>query len=330
VSDDQLAARLAELECPLAERLELPRRKLGGRLWRSPELQRALPLSIASRLAMMRAALTWRLSRRYRQAMLLHATALAGPEASPEELRRLARAHLAEQCLQRCLTLHPDAHIPLRGLEHLERARADGRGVIVASFHMGLMWNVKFVLAAHVHRLYVESLVVPPSDRPGGRWCIAQQTWAEEVGCRWVSLGGSYPVFRALLERGEVCKIAWDVGGTRAVPVQVLGRTLHVSGGLGRLALETGAFVVPIFAWREEDGPVAVLFSAIDPHQVEGESELNARIASAFESALAPRLAQAHFPPGGGLFPDRFEELTEVSAGRPPPGGPSPLPPGGG
>jgi len=262
--------------------------------------------------------------------MLLRATAFAEPAASPEEVRRLTREHLAEQFLRRCFTLHPDTHIPVRGIEHLESARAAGRGVIVASFHIGLLWNLKFALAAHGYRLYVSGLAGPPGAGSKGDWWTAHEAWAEEAGCRWVTLGGSYAVFRALLERGEVCKIEWDIPGRRPVPVEVLGRTLRISGGVARLARDTGAFVVPGFAWREADGPVAVLFPAINPREVEGESELNARIASAFELALAPRLAQAHFPPGGGLFPDRFEELTEVSAGRPPPGGPSPLPPGGG
>jgi len=245
--------------------------------------------------------------------MLLHATALAGPGASREELRRLAREHLTEQCLQQCFALHPDTHIPVRGLGHLERARAAGRGVIVASCHMGLLRNLKFALAAHGYRVYLSGRTGPPrAGSGGGRWS-AHEVWAEEAGCRWVSMGGSYQVLRALLERGEVCKIEWDIPGRRPVPVEVLGRTLRISGGIARLALDTGAFVVPGFAWREPDGPVAVLFPAIDPHEVEGESELNAQIASAFEAALAPRLAQANYPPGGGLSSAAFERLVSRS-----------------
>ncbi|MFL5820360.1 MAG: lysophospholipid acyltransferase family protein [Solirubrobacteraceae bacterium] len=330
MSEDQLRVRLAEVERPKAHLRQVPRGGLADRVWRSPEVQRALPLSIALRLARMRAGLAWRLSRRYRGAMLMHATALAGPGASREEVRRLAREHLAEQCLRGCFTLHPDTHIPVRGIEHLERARAAGRGVIVATFHMGLWRNLKFALAAHGYRLYVSGLAGPPRPGPQGRSWIANEAWAEEVGCRWVTLGGSYAVFRALLERGEVCKIEWDIPGRRPVPVEVLGRTLRISGGVARLALETGAFVVPGFAWREPDGPVAVLFPAINPREVEGESELNARIASAFESALAPRLAQAHYPPWGGLCLAEFERVTGISSRRPSPGVPPPPRPGAG
>jgi lauroyl/myristoyl acyltransferase len=120
-----------------------------------------------------------------------------------------------------------------------------------------------------------------------------QNVWIEQAGCRWVRRGGSYEVLRALLRRGEVCWMNWDVGGHTVHPVRLLGRTIHVGGGPARLALETGACVVPAFVWREADAQVAVLFEAVDPRAVSDESELDSLVASAVEAALGPRLAQA-------------------------------------
>jgi lauroyl/myristoyl acyltransferase len=134
----------------------------------------------------------------------------------------------------------------------------------------------------------------------------------EEAGCRWVHRGGSYELLRALLERGEVCYITWDTPGKQNVPVRLLGRTWHVAGNVARLALQTGARVVPGFSMREGNAPISVLFPGIDPSEVGGESEVNGRMAAAVESALGPRLAQANKgiahnhdwrPPGERLVP---------------------------
>jgi hypothetical protein len=53
--------------------------------------------------------------------------------------------------------------------------------------------------------------------------------------------------------------------------------------------------------------------------EVDGHRELNARLASAYENALAPRLAQAHFPPWRPNLAS-IEEWAGIRAGVGDPG----------
>jgi cytochrome P450/lauroyl/myristoyl acyltransferase len=295
---DGPADPLAELERPFAHRLEVRDEGWLGRIHARPELHRAVPLAVAVGLARTRGRLEWLLPSARRSA-LARAEGLAGPRASPAEVRRLARTHLIELAIQTELSWHPRAarKMPLHGLEHLERARADGRGAILATVHMGPMLNLAHALAARGHSVYGSggfTLDDSPLRGHHGRWWKTQMIWGEEAGWRWVGRGGSYPLLRSLLERGELCWMNWDIPGHNSVSVRLLGRTMEVGRGLGRLALETGAHVVPGFVWREGTGQVGVLFPGVDPREVADEMELNARIAARVEEALAPRLAQAH------------------------------------
>jgi lauroyl/myristoyl acyltransferase len=307
--------RLADLQPPDAHLLQVKPQGLMDRVPRLADLHRAVPLAWAVRLARLRSWLTWRLSRRMRLRALEQAEWLSEPGASGAEVTALAREYLGERFVQRAYGWHPTATVPVRGLEHLERARWEGRGVLVASFHFGLMWNLGYAVARHIRPLYISG--GRRLDEPilqGGRdlWLKAQNMWIEEAGCRFVHRGRSYELLRGLLERGEVCGIGWDVPGRTPVRVQVLGRTVEIGGGLARLAMETGSPVVPAFVWRDGNRPVAVLFPAIDPREVAGEAEINARVAAAYEAALAPRLAQAHFPPWKRRDPAGLERWAGI------------------
>jgi lauroyl/myristoyl acyltransferase len=315
------------LHPPDAHLLEVERGGPTELLRRLPAVHRAIPLGPAVRLAHIRAWLLWRLSPRHRRGALMRAGLLAHPGASRPQVRALARRHLRERTVQRTFAWHPRAPIPFVGLDHLESARAGPRGVIIATFHMGLMWNLLYALAPHGRPLYVSGgrrLDEPVLRGRRGRWLKTQNMWAERAGCRFVHRGGSYGVLRGLLQRGAVCWIGWDLPGTSPTSVQLLGRTLEVGGGLARLAVETGSPVIPAFAWREGNRPLGVLFPPIHPGEVDDARELDARVASAYETALAPRLEQAHFPPWrpdlagirewAGIRPGREERQAEPSA----------------
>jgi lipid A biosynthesis acyltransferase len=189
--------------------------------------------------------------------------------------------------------------MPVQGLEHLERARANGRGVILATVHMGRMLNLAHAVAARGYRAYWRAgptLDDSPLKGHHGRWWKTQMGWLEERGLRWVGRGQAYELLRALLERGELCWLNWDIPGqtTTSVPVELLGRTIHVARGTGALALETGALVIPAFSWREGHRLVGLLLPGIDPREVTGEGELYHRLARAVDSVLALRPAQVH------------------------------------
>jgi lauroyl/myristoyl acyltransferase len=77
---------------------------------------------------------------------------------------------------------------------------------------------------------------------------VAQNRWIEDTGSRWVRQPASYGVLRDLLLRGEVVWIAVDSRGS--TETTLLGRRVRLGSGPGRLAAETGAVVVPVFALR--------------------------------------------------------------------------------
>ncbi|MFL5820364.1 MAG: hypothetical protein ACJ76S_06740 [Solirubrobacteraceae bacterium] len=296
---DSPTARLAEVDRPFAHLLEVRDEGWLGRLYARPELRRLVPLGVSVWLAGLRGRLEWRLSRSARTGALQRAAGMLGPGAPPREVTRLARQHLIELAIQTELSWRPwDARrMPLHGAENLDLARAGGRGAILATIHMGPMLNLAHAVVAHGHPGYASggpTLAESPLDGTEGRWWKTQMMWVEEAGCRWVGRGGSYELFRALLQRGELCWLNWDIPGHTTLPVRVLGRTMAIGRGLGQLALETRAKVIPGFVWREGRGQVGMLFPPIDPGEVADEGELHARMAAAVEAALGPRLAQAH------------------------------------
>ncbi len=83
----------------------------------------------------------------------------------------------------------------------------------------------------------------PPLEGHEGRWIKTQNVWAEEAGARWVRKPGSFEVVRALLDRGELCWMNWDVPGN--TPAVFLDRPVTAASGIARLALELGTPVLP-------------------------------------------------------------------------------------
>jgi KDO2-lipid IV(A) lauroyltransferase len=291
-------ASLTDVDLPSSHRLAGADGALRERFHARPRIRRALGPERSVRLARARGALAWWLRPRARADALARAGHLIGSEAPPAAVRGLARANLVELAIQDELTWRPwDARaMPVRGLEHLARARAGGRGVVLATAHVGPSMNLAQALGGRGHRLYVATTRRLEDGRPPGaraRWIRHHDRWVEEVGCRWVRLegGGAFDVLRALLERGEVCWVNWDVRG--ALPMRVLGRTARVRSGLARLARETGAPVVPAFAWRDGTGQVAEILPALDPGRHDTERELMDALGARVEPTLRAHLAQA-------------------------------------
>lgn len=293
-----LADSLVEVERPNAHLIEIRDEPLLWRLYAQPALRRPVPLALAIALARMRGRLEWLLVSERRRSALAWASTLAGPHATPADVSHLAREHLMERAVQSELTWHPRAarRMPVRGLEHLERVQGEGRGVILATVHLGAMVSLPQALGARGYRLYLSGGSPPAMIRfgPHGRWQKTVRLFAEQAGCRWVHRGGSFETLEALLRRGEVCWLAWDTPGGVAAPARLLDRAINVASGTARLALGTDSPVIPAFAWREGGRQVGVLYPAIDPRDVADPHELNARVAAAVDDALTPRLAQAH------------------------------------
>jgi KDO2-lipid IV(A) lauroyltransferase len=201
----------------------------------------------------------WCILPRRRRVALQNIERSLGRELAPAEVRRLGRRsfqHLGMNLVEACrYFLRPTevmlSRVHIEGVEHVRRAAADGRGILVLTAHYG---NWELLAAAHGLTGLPLSFVVRPLDDPilddlADRF--RQRTGAERI----VKHRAVREVMQAL-RRGRMVGILLDQNATRGegVFVPFFGVPASTSKGLALLALRTGAPVVPIFLRREPDG----------------------------------------------------------------------------
>ncbi|MDO5712414.1 MAG: phosphatidylinositol mannoside acyltransferase, partial [Micrococcales bacterium] len=142
----------------------------------------------------------------------------------------------------------------IQGKEHIEAAVAAGRGAVLALPHSG-NWDMAGVwlvsacgeFSTVAERLKPESLFQRFVD------------YRERLGFEVFPLsGGEEPPFPALRRRlesgGVVCLLGErDLTG-RGVPVEFFGERTSMPAGPAKLAIETGAALLPVHCWFTEDG----------------------------------------------------------------------------
>ena len=118
----------------------------------------------------------------------------------------------------------------------------------------------------------------------------------EKAGARFVGRGGSYPLIRELLGRGETCWLAIDTVATgRGRETTLAGRRVRLATGLASLALETGVPVVRAFAYRDRWRPAARLLDPVDPTGFDDLDSLHEHLARIASDAIEER--RAHMMP---------------------------------
>ncbi|MDX6479418.1 MAG: Bacterial lipid biosynthesis acyltransferase [Gaiellaceae bacterium] len=311
--EDSLERRLNDLERPRAHLSRLTGQTLPVRLYASGWFHRTLPTPVALRLAALRGRLEWHVvpSRRYEAIELTRAI-----RGYPDE--RAARRRLVEDAVRAEVQWRPWLYrrMPVEGLEHLEQARAASKGgLILATIHVGAILGLVHALAARGLKLYLPGgeWGIPTVEGLRGRWIATQNRWVEEAGARWVPLGESYPVLRALLERGEVCMLAVDVPGD--VEVELAGRPARVRGGLARLALETGSPILPIATLRVRWGMVGFIGEPIDPATFDDPVELTRYLVAAQEPRFVGEPEQVHSL-AVDVWDDDLARTTRPKVGR--------------
>jgi KDO2-lipid IV(A) lauroyltransferase len=168
------------------------------------------------------------------------------------------------------------------GLEHLQKARDSGRGLVMVLPHSGNwdaagVWFVDFLggpFMTVAERLKPESLYRRFLD------------YRESLGMRVVPLtGGPRPsteVLRDWLEQaGVICLLVDRNLGSGGVPVSFFGRTATMPGGAALLAAQTGSALIPTVCQFTERGWRLVFSSEIP---VEGPGRLKDRVTGAMQS----------------------------------------------
>lgn len=145
----------------------------------------------------------------------------------------------------------------VEGAEHLQRAHEKGLGVLVFSAHFS-HWEL-VALHQGFSGLPMD-LVVRPLDNP------RVEDYLTRLRCRWGNrvvhkrraVRGILTALRERRSAGVV--IDQNYRGTNPFFVDFFGRAAATTPTLGMLAVRTGAPVVPVFCWPQEDGRYRIVY----------------------------------------------------------------------
>lgn len=256
----------------------------------------ALPRPLALRAGEALGALAWRLLPRLRRTGLRNLE-LAFPEMPAADRQRILRAlyrnlgrQLAEFCqMPRYTRENTQTRIRYEGLEYYLAARDRGHGVLIVTAHLGA-WE----LSSFWHSLmgYSMTMVIRRLDNPrvdrlvNGIRCLH--------GNRVVHKDDFARGLLAAMRRGETVGILMDTNMTppQGVFVPFFGVPACTASGLARVAMRTGAAVLPGFmVWEERDQQYVLRFGAEIPMAATGDEEADvlentARFTHAIEDAI--------------------------------------------
>ncbi len=175
------------------------------------------------------------------------------------------------------------------GREHLEQAVARGRGVILASTHIG-NWELGAVLLAHwgytLHAVAGVQLSrwLTPAVRDT-KTELAIHTIAPEDGFRKLLRALDHNDLVALMVDGDMY--------SQGVPVEFFGRETPFPPGPGMLAQRTGALIICGYCQRLGPGRFRlVMEQALDPANFPTVGALNGAVAATVESHIRSHLDQ--------------------------------------
>lgn len=232
------------------------------------------------------------------RANLRVATAGALDAAGLDELTTAAMRSYARYWLEAFRLPRTDAAAVVAGstvpgVEHLEQARADGRGLVVALPHSGNwdaagLWFVQWLggpFLTVAERLEPEQLY---------RRFVA---YRESLGMRVVPLtGGERPSSQVLREwvgaGGSTCLLVDRDLGSGGIPVTFFGRPTTMPGGPAVLAARTGAALLPAVCQFDGTGWRMTVHPEV---RTDGPGRLRDRVQAAMQGvadAFAATIAQ--------------------------------------
>lgn len=215
-------------------------------------LLQALPPRAVDGLARGVAALAYALGIRRR--VTLDNLARALPERSEAERRAIARAayaNMARVVVDALRTFGASreqllAEVQVDDFGPVERALSGGRGLLVATAHLG-SWEL--FGAAMAQRVPLHAVVRPLRGGLNARLVEAR----ERAGLRLIPAKGALGAMTAALRRNAVVAMLVDqaIGGKHSLFVPFFGRPAATSPALSMAALRTGAPTLIVVALRE-------------------------------------------------------------------------------
>ena len=271
-------------------------------LAREHRRRRLVPSPIAVAAAVRRGRREWGDPER-REAARAAIDFVVGPVV---ERDALARQHLVEHAVREELIWRPWQFKGARldGGEHVERALATGRGVIASLVHSGPFPALATSLRGitdRTHTVVGSWMRVPARNESLERRRLRWLANFEEAGVPIVEAPGSYRVVGELLRAGDLVVLAFDAPGPDATVF--LGRPIALATGTARLAVETGALVVPVWRARDRWRPYTVAAPALDPRDHAGWRELQDALAAVHTRWIRARPAALENPVPYRLVP---------------------------
>nr|WP_249115111.1 lysophospholipid acyltransferase family protein [Desulfolutivibrio sulfodismutans] len=206
-----------------------------------------------------------------RAAMERAAKAVLGPDAPCQEIRTAARRGIFNLVMNETEALlfprmTPQSlprFIGIEGLERLDEAVAQGRGVVLLVAHFGANQMVMAAIGHSGRRICQISApaMVLDEKMPGRRSHLFRAAlatrWTHEQSLPVTHINVFGPLTNALhcLRTGGILAVAVDGGhGANPTPAPFLGRTARFNTGALELAVHTGSPVLPVFVIRGRNG----------------------------------------------------------------------------
>jgi lauroyl/myristoyl acyltransferase len=177
------------------------------------------------------------------------------------------------------------------GIEHLEAARARGKGVILVTAHLGSWELGGMLLAQHGLPLTVITLEEPTNELT--RW---RDAYRRRLGIQTVAVGPghdfSFVEMMHALKRNEVVAMLVDRPYTgTGTPVTLFGQQTEFSSAPALLWEHTDAAVVPAFVLQRESGRYVSFASPMLEFERYGDARTGLvpntqRVANHFESII--------------------------------------------
>jgi KDO2-lipid IV(A) lauroyltransferase len=268
-------------------------------VWLIAQTLRWLPRPVARASAIGIGMLVYRLHPRLRRVGMRNLE-MAFPEKSPEEreailegvYRSLGRL-LAEVAKFPEYTLQNVDRIAVYdGLENYLAARDRGKGVLFMTAHLG-GWEIgSFVHSLHGHWL---NIVARKLDNPLlDRWVMQLRSLH---GNRIHDKDEYARGLLAAMKRGETVGALMDTNMTppQGVFVNYFGRPACTAAGVARVAMRTGAAVLPAFTlWDEALGKYRIRFEPAIPLVCSGDDEADVRANTQNYTSAIERAVRAY------------------------------------
>jgi lauroyl/myristoyl acyltransferase len=253
----------------------------------SPRSRRVVPAAAAYKLAEPYAAWArrtreprWERFRSFQERLLEH-TPLAGTAEDVAE-RQSAEMFRTIELYWRPWLMEQGR---IEGLEHLNAARAQGRGVAAVFPHFGIPYALFTTLGVSGIEAWAVAGALHFQDLGNGyrgRFARQGQAYFNYLGPDHViTTGNAFEQALAVLGKGGVLAVAFDLVGS--TPTPFLGRRLSLASGASRLPHKAQAMVTPVTVRRVGHRPVVRFAPAIDAREHDDAVSLQAAVAKVIE-----------------------------------------------